>query len=120
ASDPREGVRAPDRASGARALAAGRGGGACSQSARTQRRHGRSPDRRLAAAMVTLDRGMGLLQATATNIIGMVGVGPFLTIPFMVAAMHGPHIIYAWAYGAELALCDGMVYAVIDAAISGS
>ena len=31
--------------------------------------------------MVTLDRGMGLLQATATNIIGMVGVGPFLTIP---------------------------------------
>jgi len=32
--------------------------------------------------MVTLDRGMGLLQATATNIIGMVGVGPFLTIPF--------------------------------------
>ena len=50
--------------------------------------------------MVTLDRGMGLLQATATNIIGMVGVGPFLTIPFMVSAMGGPHIIYAWAFGA--------------------
>ena len=32
-----------------------------------------------------LDRRMGLLQATATNIISMVGVGPFLTIPFMVA-----------------------------------
>ena len=26
-----------------------------------------------------LDRSMGLLQATATNIISMVGVGPFLT-----------------------------------------
>ena len=70
--------------------------------------------------MVTLDRGMGLLQATATNIIGMVGVGPFLTIPFMVTAMNGPHIIYAWAFGAILALCDGLVYAELGAALPGS
>ena len=67
--------------------------------------------------MVTLDRGMGLLQATATNIIGMVGVGPFLTIPFMVSAMGGPHIIYAWAFGAVLALCDGLVYAELGASM---
>jgi amino acid transporter len=70
--------------------------------------------------MVTLDRGMGLLQATATNIIGMIGVGPFLTIPFMVAAMGGPHLIYAWAFGAVLALCDGLVYAELGAALPGS
>jgi amino acid transporter len=70
--------------------------------------------------MVTLDRGMGLAQATATNIIGMVGVGPFLTIPFMVTAMGGPHIIYAWAFGALLALCDGLVYAELGAALPGS
>jgi amino acid transporter len=70
--------------------------------------------------MVTLDRGMGLLQATATNIIGMVGVGPFLTIPFMITAMNGPHIIYAWAFGAVLALCDGLVYAELGAALPGS
>src|SRR5437660_178042 len=70
--------------------------------------------------MVTLDRGMGLLQATATNIIGMVGVGPFLTIPLMVSAMRGPHIIYAWAFGAVLALCDGLVYAELGAALPGS
>ena len=63
---------------------------------------------------------MGLLQATATNIIGMVGVGPFLTIPFMVTAMGGPHIIYAWAFGAVLALCDGLVYAELGAALPGS
>jgi amino acid transporter len=63
---------------------------------------------------------MGLLQATATNIIGMVGVGPFLTIPFMVAAMGGPHILYAWAFGAVLALCDGLVYAELGAALPGS
>ncbi len=67
-----------------------------------------------------LDRGMGLLQATATNIIGMVGVGPFLTIPFMIAAMSGPHIIYAWLAGAFLALCDGLVYAHLGAALPGS
>ena len=70
--------------------------------------------------MVTLDRGMGLLQATATNIIGMVGVGPFLTIPFMVTAMGGPHILYAWAFGAVLAICDGLVYAELGAALPGS
>ncbi len=63
---------------------------------------------------------MGLLQATATNIIGMVGVGPFLTIPFMVSAMGGPHILYAWVFGAVLALCDGLVYAELGAALPGS
>jgi amino acid transporter len=70
--------------------------------------------------MVTLDRGMGLVQAISTNIIGMVGVGPFLTIPFMVTAMNGPHVIYAWAFGAALALCDGLVYAELGAALPGS
>jgi amino acid transporter len=63
---------------------------------------------------------MGLLETTATNIIGMVGVGPFLTIPFMVSAMGGPHILYAWAFGAVLALCDGLVYAELGAALPGS
>jgi amino acid transporter len=67
-----------------------------------------------------LERGMGLLQATATNVISMVGVGPFLTIPFMVAAMNGPHVIYAWLAGLVLALADGLVYAQLGAALPGS
>jgi amino acid transporter len=67
-----------------------------------------------------LKRGMGLLAATATNIISMVGVGPFLTIPFMVAAMNGPHVIYAWIAGLVLALADGLVYAQLGAALPGS
>jgi len=67
-----------------------------------------------------LDRSMGLLPATSTNIISMVGVGPFLTIPFMIAAMNGPHIIYAWVAGAILALADGLVYAQLGAALPGS
>ena len=65
-----------------------------------------------------LDRTMGLLQATATNIISMVGVGPFLTIPFMLQAMNGPHILYAWIAGLILAIADGLVYAQLGAAIS--
>ena len=67
-----------------------------------------------------LKRGMGLLEATATNVISMVGVGPFLTIPFMVAAMNGPHVIYAWIAGLILALADGLVYAQLGAALPGS
>ena len=34
--------------------------------------------------------------------------------------MGGPHIIYAWAAGAVLALCDGLVYAELGAALPGS
>ena len=67
-----------------------------------------------------LERGMGLLEATATNIIGMVGVGPFLTIPFMIAEMNGPHVIYPWVAGMILALADGLVYAHLGAALPGS
>lgn len=72
------------------------------------------------AAGPGLDRAIGMLQATATNIISMVGVGPFLTIPFMVAAMNGPHVIYAWLAGLVLALADGMVYAQLGASLPGS
>lgn len=70
--------------------------------------------------MTELKRAMGLLEATATNVISMVGVGPFLTIPFMVAAMNGPHVIYAWIAGLVLALADGLVYAQLGAALPGS
>ena len=34
--------------------------------------------------------------------------------------MGGPHILYAWAFGAVLALCDGLVYAELGAALPGS
>jgi len=63
---------------------------------------------------------MGLLPATGTNIISMVGIGPFLTIPVMIAAMNGPHILYAWIAGAVIAFADGLVYAHLGAALPGS
>ena len=38
----------------------------------------------------------------------------------MLSAMGGPHILYAWLAGAVLALCDGLVYAQLGAALPGS
>src|SRR5215831_21389803 len=70
--------------------------------------------------MADLDRSLGLTSALATNLLVMIGVGPFLTIPFMLEAMNGPHILYAWLAGAVLALCDGLVYAQLAAALPGS
>jgi len=50
----------------------------------------------------------------------MVGVGPFLVIPFMITSMGGPHILYAWIAGAILAFADGLVYSHFSAALPGS
>ena len=36
-----------------------------------------------------LIRGMGLLSATAANMLEMIGIGPFITIPLIIAAMGG-------------------------------
>src|SRR6187397_140363 len=74
----------------------------------------------MSAPPAHLDRSLTLLQAVSTNLLVMIGVGPFLTIPFMLSAMGGPHILYAWLAGALLALCDGLVYAQLGAALPGS
>ncbi|MBX7225160.1 MAG: APC family permease [Chitinophagales bacterium] len=62
-----------------------------------------------------LVRGLGLRQATALNMIDMVGIGPFITISFVVGAMHGPHCIVAWLLGAFLSMMDGCVWAELGA-----
>ncbi len=58
-----------------------------------------------------LERGLSLTQATAINMIDMVGTGPFVTIPLIVSYMHGPICVLAWLVGALLAYMDGMVWA---------
>lgn len=40
-----------------------------------------------------LERGMGPLGAISANVLNMVGVGPFLTIPLAISAMGGPQAI---------------------------
>ncbi len=62
-----------------------------------------------------LIRGIGLWQATALNMIDMIGVGPFITIPLIIAAMHGPQAILGWILGALLVACDGLVWAELGA-----
>lgn len=64
-----------------------------------------------------LVRGFGLLQATALNMSNMVGIGPFITIPLMLAAMGGPQAMLGWLLGTLLALCDGLVWAELAAAL---
>jgi APA family basic amino acid/polyamine antiporter len=67
-----------------------------------------------------LVRGFGLLQATALNMSNMVGVGPFITIPLIIAAMGGPQCMLGWLLGAILALCDGLVWSELAAAMPGT
>jgi len=64
-----------------------------------------------------LIRGLGLKEATALNMIDMVGIGPFITIPLILAAMGGPQAMLGWILGALLALCDGLVWAELGAAM---
>jgi amino acid transporter len=67
-----------------------------------------------------LIRGIGLWGATALNMIDMIGVGPFITIPLVVGAMGGPQAMLGWVLGAILATCDGLVWAELGAAMPGS
>jgi len=64
-----------------------------------------------------LERGLGLLEATSLNMTFMVGIGPFIVIPFIVQAMGGPQCSLAWVAGAVLALLDGCVWAELGAAM---
>ena len=51
-----------------------------------------------------LTRALTLFPATALNMVDMIGVGPFITLPLMVTAMGGSQAIYGWAAGAALAI----------------
>ena len=66
-----------------------------------------------------LIRGMGLLSATAANMLEMIGIGPFITIPLIIAAMGGPQAMLGWLLGAVISICDGLVWAELGAAMPG-
>jgi basic amino acid/polyamine antiporter, APA family len=67
-----------------------------------------------------LIRDIGLGSATALNMIDMIGVGPFITIPLIIGAMGGPQAMLGWILGAGFAICDGLVWAELGAALPGS
>jgi amino acid transporter len=62
-------------------------------------------------AGVSLIRGVRLRGAVAINVISMIGIGPLITMPLVLGALHGPLSLIGWILGAVLALCDGMVWA---------
>ena len=64
-----------------------------------------------------LERGLGLVEATSLNMTFMVGIGPFVVIPFVIQAMGGPGSLLAWAAGALLAVFDGCIWAELGAAM---
>ncbi len=67
-----------------------------------------------------LIRGVGLTGATALNMIDMIGVGPFITMPLIIAAMGGPQAMLGWILGALLVMCDGLVWAELGASMPHS
>ena len=62
-----------------------------------------------------LSRKISLLQASAINMIDMVGIGPFVVMSFVVQKLNGGYFLYAWIAGAFLSVIDGMVWSQLGA-----
>jgi len=62
-----------------------------------------------------LQRSLGLFQSTVINMIDMVGIGPFVTLPIVMGLMGGM-FLYAWIAGAVLSLVDAMIWSELGAA----
>ncbi len=62
-----------------------------------------------------LSRKISLLQATAINMIDMVGIGPFVVISLIAQTLNGPYFLYAWIAGAFLSVVDGMAWSELGA-----
>jgi fructoselysine transporter len=61
------------------------------------------------------NRKINLLQATSINMIDMVGIGPFVVMPFVVAQFDNGLFLWAWIFGAFTALVDGMIWSELGA-----
>jgi amino acid transporter len=61
------------------------------------------------------NRKINLVQATAINMIDMVGIGPFVVMPFVAAQFNNGLFIWAWIFGAFTAFVDGMIWSELGA-----
>jgi amino acid transporter len=64
-----------------------------------------------------LERGLGLKEAVALNMIEIVGIGPFVVSALVIKEMGGPQALIAWVAGAVLATLDGFVWSELGAAM---
>jgi amino acid transporter len=62
-------------------------------------------------------RRMGIFGACTSNMLNMIGVGPFLSIPLVLVAVHGSKVLLAWILGAVISLSDGLVWAELGSAM---
>lgn len=62
-----------------------------------------------------LQRRLGLFQGTVLNMIDMVGIGPFISLPIVIGFVGGMYI-WAWVAGAVLSLIDAMIWSELGAA----
>jgi len=65
--------------------------------------------------MNTLKRKISLVQATAINMIDMVGIGPFVVMTLVVSYFYNGLFLWAWIFGALIAFIDGMVWSELGA-----
>lgn len=72
------------------------------------------------SAPTSLQRHLGLFQATALNVTWIVGAGVFATIPLMLLDLPGPYAILGWVIAALLMFCDGLIWSELGAAMPGS
>ena len=68
----------------------------------------------------SLARRFGLVEATALNMINMIGIGPFITIPLLMTALGGPQAMLGWIVALAIVLCDGMVWSELGASMPAS
>ena len=66
-------------------------------------------------SLPSTNRKINLLQATAINMIDMVGIGPFVVMPFVVSQFNNGLFIWAWIFGAFTAIVDGMIWSELGA-----
>ena len=64
---------------------------------------------------VAQNRRLGLFQSTVLNMIDMVGIGPFITMPIVIGLLGGMYI-WAWVAGAILSFVDAMIWSELGAA----
>jgi fructoselysine transporter len=66
-------------------------------------------------ATLLANRKINLVQATAINMIDMVGIGPFVVMPLVITSFQSGLFIWAWIFGAFTAFVDGMIWSELGA-----
>lgn len=74
------------------------------------------PSTSINAGTAHLERRIGLRAAVLFNMLEMIGVGPFITLPLVIAAAGYRLSVWAWLLGAGIAVADGLVWAELGAA----